>query len=731
MDINKDLVAATSTPLVLAILAEGDTYGYAILKRVRELSGGELEWTDGMLYPVLHRLERSGLIKGQWEQTSRAGGGSTIGSRHAGREQLAEERRQWRTVDEALRKIWSALVAAARAIGSLAPALPRAETMAERKTARSGLARGADRAWRAHLRGRRAITAADAEELEDHLREQIASLGGGGLSDDEAFLVAVKRMGAIDALTREFAREHSERLWKQLVLSGGPDGAESPATCGSRRDVGRSRPGGGGRAWRSRSRSSSASAWGADGRRDVLPAQHRVLHSPVHRRLLRVGAAAPAHEPAVAGRGLRRGGHRRECLPVLPVARRRHRGPDASSTCRSRCGWQSAWPTWADGGGGATGGWTSSASPASCFIYYVLIALGGGVLIGLTLGLFQAIGIDVEPQVESWIVPCGVAGAVVIATWLVEAKQSVIENMAPVLTRIFAPLFALLLLAFIATMVWTGRGIDVEREILIAFDLLLVVVFGLLLYSISARDALAPPGAPRLDARAARWSGRALVVDALALWAIGSPHLGVRLHAQPGRGAGRERGAAGQSGRSAVLYVRFLRGRVSFARLERWQTAYLPVYSAWAAIVVCGLPPVIRIRLRRLMSGNAGTEFFVAAASGATANSPPLSCYVVKAICEPRRIPGGDMGTSERRCPPANTQELVAMWSATKEQHFIHELVQLLPALLGSGKLDGTRIEEIARHLTRALHLAARPEGGVHAAMDYLRKAVGGEALTD
>jgi hypothetical protein len=69
MTINKDLVAATSTPLVLAILAEGDSYGYAILKRVRELSGGELEWTDGMLYPVLHRLERSGLVESRWEKT--------------------------------------------------------------------------------------------------------------------------------------------------------------------------------------------------------------------------------------------------------------------------------------------------------------------------------------------------------------------------------------------------------------------------------------------------------------------------------------------------------------------------------------------------------------------------------------------------------------------------------------------------------------------------------------
>jgi hypothetical protein len=82
------------------------------------------------------------------------------------------------------------------------------------------------------------------------------------------------------------------------------------------------------------------------------------------------------------------------------------------------------------------------------------------------------------------------------------------------------------------------------------------------------------------------------------------------------------------------------------------------------------------------------------------------------------------MGTSERRRPLANTEEFVAMWSATKEEHLVQELVQLLPALLGSAKLNAIGTEEVARHLIRALHLAARPEGGVHAAMDYLRKAV-------
>lgn len=85
------------------------------------------------------------------------------------------------------------------------------------------------------------------------------------------------------------------------------------------------------------------------------------------------------------------------------------------------------------------------------------------------------------------------------------------------------------------------------------------------------------------------------------------------------------------------------------------------------------------------------------------------------------------MGTSERHHKLANTEEFVAMWSATKEQHFVGEMVQLLPALLGSVKLEGTQTEEVARHLVRALHLAARPECGVHAAMDYLGKAIEGE----
>lgn len=109
MSVNKDLVAASSTPLVLAILAEGDSYGYAILKRVRELSGGELEWTDGMLYPVLHRLERAALIESEWDKADTGRRRKYYRLTAAGREQLAHERRQWVAVDDTLRRIWSVL----------------------------------------------------------------------------------------------------------------------------------------------------------------------------------------------------------------------------------------------------------------------------------------------------------------------------------------------------------------------------------------------------------------------------------------------------------------------------------------------------------------------------------------------------------------------------------------------------------------------------------------------
>lgn len=109
MEIGKDLVAASSTPLILSILADGESYGYAIVKRVGELSDGTLQWTEGMLYPLLHRLERQGHIEGRWGAAESGRKRKYYRVTKSGRAHLADQRRQWQAVDEALRIVWRAL----------------------------------------------------------------------------------------------------------------------------------------------------------------------------------------------------------------------------------------------------------------------------------------------------------------------------------------------------------------------------------------------------------------------------------------------------------------------------------------------------------------------------------------------------------------------------------------------------------------------------------------------
>ncbi len=436
--------------------------------------------------------------------------------------------------------------------------------------------------WRTYLGRRRGIHPADVEELEDHLRDQIDTLVEAGLSPDEAFVVAVKRMGAQDAIANEFAREHSERLWKQLIVA--PDATD---------------------------------AAGGETRREMLVAF-----------ALAAAAALAVKVPELFGLRLADDGNaafygRNASLFVLPLLAgyfvwKRGAGTGArlwlalafaaaavvanvfpfrdGSDTEPLLALHLPIALWLVVGVAYAGGrWRDGVArmnyvrfSGELFIYYVLIALGGGVLVAFTLGMYQAIGIDAEWAAQGWLIPCGAAGAVIVGSWLVEAKQSVIENMAPVLTRLFTPLFAAMLLLFLATMAWSGRGIQIERNILIAFDLLLVLVLALLLYSVSARD----PHAPRdtFDFLLVALVVSALVADAVALAAI-SARIS-EMGSTPNRVA-----ALGMNvvllvnlGWSAWLYLRFLLGRGSFTSVERWQTSYLPVYGAWAAVVAIVFP---------------------------------------------------------------------------------------------------------------------------------------------
>ena len=437
--------------------------------------------------------------------------------------------------------------------------------------------------WRSWLRRRPAIRDSDVEELEGHLRDLVAALRATGLAADEAFLVAVKRMGNLDAVSREFAREHSERLWKQLVVAADPEGAPGRITPGETVVV-------------------AILAVGAaltikvpelfgypllGGAEEFYLTNLSFFVLPLltgyfvwKRRLGRttclwLALAFASAALCVNGFPFTPGGYTLVLAALhLPIAL-----------------WLAVGIAYAGGRWRAGGGRMDFVRfSGELFIYYVLMAFGGGVLTGFTLLMFDAIGLNVEWLAQSWLLPCGALGAVIVGAWLVEAKQSVIENMAPVLTRLFTPLFAAVLLAFLGTMVWTGSGINLEREALIGFDLLLALVLGLLLYAVSARDAQAPPNA--FDRLQLLLVVSALVVDAVALAAIAGriSEFGF----SPNRVA-----ALGENlillvnlTWSAWLYARFLAGRGPFSALERWQTAYLPVYAVWAAFVVVAFPPL-------------------------------------------------------------------------------------------------------------------------------------------
>ena len=439
--------------------------------------------------------------------------------------------------------------------------------------------------WRSFVLRRKAIDSNDVDELEDHLRTQVADLCEVGLDEEEAFLIAVKRLGRLDSLSHEYAREYSERLWKRLVVV--PEAGD------------------GGAGWRKEAlvavglAVAAAAAfkmpellfgmtWDGTDASDmfylrnvslfVLP--FLAIFFAWKRRLSPGGqlGLAATFLTAVLVMNL---------LPFTPAG---HTELLASLHLP-----MALWLT--VGVAYAGGDWRDHQHrmnyvrfSGEAFIYFALIAAGGGVLMGITMFIFGAIGLDAEVLVTQWILPCGAMGAVIIAGWLVEAKQSVIENMAPVLTMLFTPLFTIMLLAFLGTMVFTGSGINVEREVLIGFDLLLVVVVGLLLYAISARDPQKDPGF--FDWLQLLLVVCALLVNALALWAILARISEFGFSPNRVAALGENLILVVNLGWSAVLYSRFLQQRTGFARVERWQTSYLPVYAVWAAIVVVVFPVV-------------------------------------------------------------------------------------------------------------------------------------------
>jgi hypothetical protein len=433
--------------------------------------------------------------------------------------------------------------------------------------------------WRAFVERRPAVARPDVEELEAHLRDQIADLGAAGLAEDEAFLVAVKRMGALDELSREFAREHSGRLWRQLVLDGAGAGERVPADSG----------------WREAILFAIAAA--------VAIQVVRLLGGFNSDQSWGVRNAGLFVIPVLAGYFARvRGLSLRQCLLVaapcavaallINVYPFKH---DAATEYLVAAHlpvalWFLVSYPYMNGGLRSheqrmdfvrfTGEWS---------IYYVLIALGGGVLMALTGAILNPTGVNIQ-RVAVWVLPSGAAGAVVVAAWLVEAKQRVIENMAPVLTMLFTPLFAVMVAVAAVAYAVTGFGGAFDRELVGVFDALLVVVLGLVLYGMSARAPSAP--ATWMDRIQLVTVAMALVLDVMVLAAMAG-RIG-DLGFTPNRTA-----ALGLNvlllvdlAGAAWLSSRFVAGHVAFHRLERWQTSYLPVFAVWVAAVVVLVPPL-------------------------------------------------------------------------------------------------------------------------------------------
>jgi hypothetical protein len=432
-------------------------------------------------------------------------------------------------------------------------------------------------AWRAAVLKGSAVDDGDADELEGHLREQISDLESAGLTSDEAFLIAVRRLGQVDVITAEFAREHGDRLWKQLAMPRPDDGrrramltmlafAMLAAVLIQVARISSGVP------------NVSAAWFIRDVSLFVLPVL--AAYFAVVRRMLVIRALGLVGVVAVValavnlfpfGQGATTDMLVAIHLPVVLwfVVGAAYLGGDLRWSARRMDFIR------------FTGEWA---------IYYTLIALGGAVLVGLTVAVLAPIAPGAIGDVLSWVIPSGAAGAVVVAAWLVEEKKNVIENLAPVLTAIFTPLFAIMLLVSAVVYAVAGIGRDFDRDLVTVFDVLLLVVLGLVVYGISARDSTRGGGAMdviRLVAVVA-----AILLDILIL---------VSMFARVGElGLTANRVAA--LGLNLVLLVnlavtawltgRLLAGRAQPVRIERWQTGYLPVFAGWVVLVVLVLPPL-------------------------------------------------------------------------------------------------------------------------------------------
>lgn len=437
------------------------------------------------------------------------------------------------------------------------------------------------RSWSDHLRAHGNFTEADLSELESHLRDQIEDLEASGLSAEEAFLIGVKRLGNVDAISHEFAKVNSENLWKHLFV----EPVDPQARQQNRRDLGLV-----------------------------------VLFALLAGTLIKVpgwfglGFDAPGADlfyvknlslfilPFIAAFFMiRRGAPARAWLAILAIfagsallinvypSFEPHNTTYLSGLHLPLFLWLVVGVTYiGQEWRRCQGRMNFIRFSGEAFIYGVLVFAGVMVLGGFTTMIFQAIHVDVGRFMEDNYIIYGVCFTAMITVYLVEAKRSVVENFAPILARIFTPLFLVTMTVFLVVMVVTGQSPFLEREFLIAFDFMLAMVLGLVLYVISSRDLNQP--ANLFDYLNLALIAVALLIDAAALSAIVFRLSAFGITPNKMAALGENLVLLGNLAGLAWLYVQYFRKKCAFIKLEQWQTAYFNGYAVWLAFVAFVFP---------------------------------------------------------------------------------------------------------------------------------------------
>ena len=437
------------------------------------------------------------------------------------------------------------------------------------------------RSWSDHLRARGNFKESDIIELENHLQDEIDELQKAGLSPEEAFLISVKRMGNVNAISQEFSKVNTENLWKHLMV----ESDQTPSFGQNRKTIALV----------------IVSSFLA-GTAMKIPQLFGLSINDSVNGLIYLKNLSFFILPFIAAFFLIK--HQltwkmsATIMGIFALAGILINLYPSFSPNDTEILTALHLPLflWLVTGVAYMGlEWKSSRGrmnfirfTGEAVIYGTLIFCGLIVLAMFTQAIFFAIQLDASWFIQNYLIVYGAAATAMITVYLVETKKSVVENFAPILAKIFSPLFLITMVTFLVVMIVSGTSPFVEREYLIGFDFMLILVLGLVLYVISARN-------PYDKNNLFDYMNLALILTALIIDGVALSAILFRLSAYgitPNKVA-----ALGENlvllvnlAGLAWLYFLFFLKKIDFIKIEKWQTSYLYIYAVWLGIVAFIFP---------------------------------------------------------------------------------------------------------------------------------------------